>query len=446
MSHSLLRLAQMCFVAVGVLLISGCRSKLEKEYGTSEGFSARESPASVTVFRNLCDEQGSNSLTVRSLSPRARSKLGVIVWTPDMFPLHKPETFDWFDAWLADGDRILVYVGRDFSPMSDYWKQVTDEVLQNESNAEDTLLREYQALEDCQLETLRAHVRRIVATPWCMFDYEHSVMQRVDEFAGPWATGIDADRTRVFLRSFPVAYNPGSLAKLKSQFDRSAEDTSSKPTDDTEFSFKWQKNDIDMSSFVDDLSLDDFPEATLLLTTSDGTPLITEISKPKWGRSRVLIVSNASLLSNVSLINPGNLAIAKKIASQFNQNEVGFLTGSFDPPIRKDDRTEQQKGFEMLTIWPLNVITLHAIFIGMLMLLAIYPIFGRAKRLPQKSTRDFAQHVEAMGGLLYKSEDRFYALATIADYFKLVRKDPTSPWANVEPTIQQAPKSPFAKP
>ena len=97
----------------------------------------------------------------------------------------------------------------------------------------------------------------------------------------------------------------------------------------------------------------------------------------------------------------------------------------------------------MLTIWPLNVITLHAVFLGMLVLLAVFPIFGRAKQLPVKSTREFGQHIEAVGGLLFKSKDRFYALATIAEYFRNVRKEPTSAWANVEPAAHQQPKSPF---
>jgi hypothetical protein len=49
-----------------------------------------------------------------------------------------------------------------------------------------------------------------------------------------------------------------------------------------------------------------------------------------------------------------------------------------------------------------------------------------------------------MGTLLFKSADRFYAMATIADYFRYVRKEPTSPWAHVDASVQQEPKSPFA--
>ncbi len=51
-----------------------------------------------------------------------------------------------------------------------------------------------------------------------------------------------------------------------------------------------------------------------------------------------------------------------------------------------------------------------------------------------------------MAALLYKSRDRFYALATIADYFRTVRRDPKSEWANCEVGVNKTPNSPFAAP
>lgn len=149
------------------------------------------------------------------------------------------------------------------------------------------------------------------------------------------------------------------------------------------------------------------------------------------------------MISNISLTNLQNFEIAKKLVNRLPMQNIGFVMGAFDPRVRKDDNADQQKGFEMLTIWPLNVISLHAVFLGMLVLIAAFPIFGRAKRLPLKSSRDFGQHIEAVGGLLYKSKDKFYAVSTIAEYFREVRNEPTSPWAKVEPMAQQEATSPF---
>jgi hypothetical protein len=170
---------------------------------------------------------------------------------------------------------------------------------------------------------------------------------------------------------------------------------------------------------------------------------VSEITKKSWGSSKIIVPSNASLISNISLTNAENMVIARKLIDEMADKRIGFLEGAKDPPIRKDDASEQQKGFEMLTVWPLNVISIHAVFLGMLVLLAVYPIFGRAKTLPVKSSQEFGKHIEAVGGLLSKSRDRFYALATISEYFRNVRKEPTNPWANVEPESQQEPKSPF---
>jgi hypothetical protein len=97
----------------------------------------------------------------------------------------------------------------------------------------------------------------------------------------------------------------------------------------------------------------------------------------------------------------------------------------------------------MLTEWPLNVISFHAFFLGMIVLASLFPILGSPKKLPELSTQNFAQHVEALGALLFRSSDRFYALTTIADYFRVVRKDPNSPWAKYEETVHQQPSSPF---
>ena len=396
-------------------------------------------------------------------------KLNAIVWTPDAFELHQPATFDWIDRWLASGDRTLVYVGRDFSPTADYWSQSAEAFSREENSPPDVLSSlEQQAIETTNLDQMRFRVRPKTATPWCLFDHSDAVAERVLKVKGPWAESTDPSMARWFVRSFPVGYTKKVLASAKKDFDREAEDTSSKtgvtvttpnqpPTTmtplgtpatpasgtDPEYSFRWQTSDANMLKYVNAITTSDIPKMKSRLSTDDDKPLIAEITKTSWKNSRVFLVANSSLLSNISLTNYENLSIAKKLVDELPRTNVGFLTGSQDPLVRTDDSSDQQKGFEMLTIWPLNVVSIHAVFLGMLVLLAVFPIFGRAKELPKKSTREFGQHVEAVGALLYKSRDRFYALATIAEYFRIVRKEPTSTWAKTDPIVQQEPKSPF---
>ena len=426
------------------LLLAGCRNSLSTQYGLSEGTDAKYSPASVSLFRNMCNADGRSTLVVRSFSPRAMSKLNAIVWSPDAFEPHQPETMAWIDRWLSTGDRTLVYVGRDFSPTADYWSQSASKFSNSHAAYQDALsAREQQALEWTVLDRMRARVRTKVSTPWCLFNHEQGFEERVSELKGPWSDAIDASNARLFIRSYPMGYSEESLMAVQKEFDWEPEDTPAKPTSVKDYELHWQTSDATMLGFVKALKISDLPELDCLLSTKDDRPLVSEISRPSWGNSSVIVLSNSSLISNISLTNFENRAIAKKLFERLPKQNIGFLTGTLDPRVRKDDNSDQQKGFEMLTIWPLNVISLHAVFLGMLVLLAAFPIFGRAKRLPLKSTRDFGQHIEAVGGLLFKSQDRFYALATIAEYFRNVRKEPTSPWANVEPIAQQEPKSPF---
>ncbi len=445
--------ASLFAICVAVTLLPGCRYPLGTSYGLSEGTEAHTSPASVSLFRNMCNADGRTTLVVRSFSPRAMTKLNAIVWSPDSFAQHSPETIAWLDRWLTSGDKTLVYVGRDFSPMADYWSQSAEE-LSNEaiSNNDALSAREEQAAAQAQLDKMRSGTRAKTATPWCLFDNTQGIEERVNKVNGPWASVFDPSNARLFIRSFPVGYAERTLGSNQKLFDRESEDTSTKqaasvntapnaPT--TEFDFKWQKSDATMLDYVKALNASELPEMNSYLSTTDDKTLIAEITKSTWGSSRVVILANASLISNLSLTNSENLAIAKKLLNELPKSNIGFLTGNSDPRVRTDDSSDQQKGFEMLTIWPINVISLHAVILGILALLAAFPIFGRAKLLPVKSTREFGQHIEAIGGLLFKSLDRSYALATIAEYFRNVRKEPTSPWAGIEPPSQQEPKSPF---
>ena len=444
----------------------GC-NKLSREYGISEGTEARQSPAAISVFRNLCDSEGCDTKEVRSLSPRAMDRLQAIIWTPNHFGAHRSETFEWMNKWLASGDRTLVYVGRDFSAMADYWRQCSENLLQQEeiNHGERWNCLEQIAVAQREIDQLRSSVRQSIATPWFLFDYTNSVEKQVKSVSGPWADSIDISKSRIFLRGVPVGMNLRSYSDLKKVFDRepapisatattgngapaTAPNTIAPPANTPaapDYEFEWSKQDADMLTAIKMFPESDRPRLDFLLATQEREPLIAEITSSKWGKSRVIVLANSSMISNLGLINDQNRSLARRLIAKLPKKSVGFVSGSLDPIVRKDDLAEQQKGFEMLTIWPLNVVTLHAVFLGMLALIALFPIFGRPKLLPRKSHRDFGLHVDAVGAMLLKSKDRFYALATIADYFRQVRKEPTSPWANVDPVSQQDPTSPFAK-
>ena len=50
-----------------------------------------------------------------------------VVWTPDNYDLPSEEVCDFFDKWLsARPGRTLVYVGRDYDAVYDYWSDMAD--------------------------------------------------------------------------------------------------------------------------------------------------------------------------------------------------------------------------------------------------------------------------------------------------------------------------------
>jgi hypothetical protein len=74
--------------------------------------------------------------------------------------------------------------------------------------------------------------------------------------------------------------------------------------------------------------------------------------------------------------------------------------------------------------------TIHAALLAMVAIIAAFPIFGRPKSTPKVSTANFGEHVESIGELLRATNGRDYAVEAISKYFRIVRRDQKSVWAN----------------
>ena len=169
-----------------------------------------------------------------------------------------------------------------------------------------------------------------------------------------------------------------------------------------------------------------------LLMGSGAEALVVQIDQ-EHTTSKVLIVSNASIVSNVGMLGVGQRRIAERLIERFSRGGVGFITGSGDPLLRASgSEIGEQRGFEMLTVWPLNVLTIHGAVAAMVAILAFSPIFGRPKRLRGASTADFGEHVQAVGELIRGTGDVQYAKRTISKYFRVVRGDSVSAWSTLD--------------
>jgi len=172
-----------------------------------------------------------------------------------------------------------------------------------------------------------------------------------------------------------------------------------------------------------------------LLMGSGAEALVVQIDQ-EHTLSKVLVVANGSIVSNVGMLGVGQRRIAERIIDRFSAGGVGFISGSGDPLLRSGgSELEVQRGFEMLTVWPLNVLTIHGAIAAMVAILAFSPIFGRPKRLRGSSTADFGEHVQAVGELIRGTGDVQYAKRTIAKYFRVVRGDSVSPWSTLDQSV-----------
>lgn len=439
------RFASLAIVLIVAALCSlGCGSRYPtSHYGLSEGSSARVSPDAVSAFRNMCDETNRKSMKVGSLSNRTANKLSSLIWIPEESFVHSAPVLDWMEEWLKKGGKTLIYVGRDYSPTADYWDFASSELQSQEKDKSIVVgALENKALEELKLDSLQSSQRDRIALPWALLENEAGLFETIEHLEGPWASDLQEHKHRIRVRSFFRDWSSADSEKVSKQLDWQSEVSDSSKPVQSSFPKQWTTGDtknLEIAKKAEENDLD----AKVMLASKSSKPLITVLSKEEWQGSQVILLANSCFISNYSMTHRGNRVLAHKLIADLPQGKVGFLTLARDPRVSTGDDEEEQRGFEMLTEWPLNVISFHAFFLGMIVLASLFPILGSPKKLPELSTQNFAQHVEALGALLFRSSDRFYALTTIADYFRLVRKDPNSPWAKYEETVHQQPSSPF---
>ena len=439
------RFASLAIFLIGAAFCSlGCGSRYPtSNYGLSEGSSARVSPDAVSAFRNMCDETNRKSMKVGSLSNRTANKLSSLIWIPEESFVHSAPVLDWMEEWLKKGGKTLIYVGRDYSPTADYWDFAGAELQSQEKNKSTVVgALENKALEELKLDSLQSGQRDRIALPWALLENEAGLFETVEQLEGPWASDLQEHKHRIRVRSFFRDWSSADSEKVSKQLDWQSEVSDSSKPVQSSFPKQWttgDTNNLEIAKKAEENDLD----AEVMLASKSNKPLITVLSKEEWQGSQVILLANSCFISNYSMTHRGNRVLAHKLIADLPQGKVGFLTLARDPRVSTGDDEEEQRGFEMLTEWPLNVISFHAFFLGMIVLASLFPILGSPKKLPELSTQNFAQHVEALGALLFRSSDRFYALTTIADYFRVVRKDPNSPWAKYEETVHQQPSSPF---
>ena len=168
------------------------------------------------------------------------------------------------------------------------------------------------------------------------------------------------------------------------------------------------------------------PEFTRLLTSQDAT-LVSRLTASEWDEGQILVVTNGSFLLNLPLVNHQHRILAGKLVAACGatgQRVVFLESGPEGPPVLDvEPDTKAPTGFEVFTVWPIGVVAMHFVILGITACFALLPIFGRPRQLEEEPLSDFGKHVEALGELLAATADHQYAARRVRDYHAQFRKE-----------------------
>lgn len=413
-----------------VLLCAGCSKpvQLDTSYGRTFGTPGQKSVNGTSVLAEMFEQAGHNVRTTGRFSPRLE-QADTIVWFPNDFGPPSAPHRKYLEEWLAARPgRTLVYVGRDYDATSDYWRQATPLAKPEQVAEYHRKLADAIAEWNSQRGTLPAGSYQ----RWYKTD-SSSAPRAATRLRGPWSRRVDRKKTNIQL---------GQKYLVPTLADR--------PSSEYE-------------------SLPDFE----VLLSSEGDPIVTRVTSSDWYDSQIFVVANGSFLLNFPLVNKEHRKLAGALIEECTvDGEVYFVeSGPGGPPIRKrEEDTPPRTGFDMLTVWPINVILLHTIGWMLLVCICLYPIFGRPRRVygvfgraatrmtsplahwllaippegseaedgPQ-STGDFGRHLTALGELISLTGDREYAEQKLQYYHDHVKRESGATHVPAKPTKTTAP-------
>ncbi|MBM4005061.1 MAG: hypothetical protein FJ295_17535 [Planctomycetes bacterium] len=390
-----------------VLVVSGCsRPPLESDYGKRD----LKTVDGTGVLASMFEQAGHKVGSWRRLSPKL-SRCDTIVWAPASYSPPSLEVREYLEGWLSEeSGRTLIYVGRDFDPVPGYWQRMAAVMPAAQRLEVDQNLAK--ALLDRQ--TSRQTVSTDSYARWFV-QRQSWVEGPVRSIGGRWAESLDASQAELRLGHrlesprisdipppptiAPGAPTPAQVRKIPPFLRRLI-----------------QQPQAELRSL---------PTQFEVLLTADGQPFVTRVTDEEWDESRILVVANGSFLMNMPLVNPVHRQWAGKLIDECGSpGRVIFLeTDELGATIHeRDSGGGAVTKIEFLSTWPSFIVMLHVLAMGLIYCAKVFPIFGRARELPETSPSDFGKHIEALGSLLEKTEDLEFARQRIAFYHQHVRR------------------------
>ena len=383
----------LALLASVILVSSGC-SQLYTDYGESKGISGRTSLNGFGALRSAFEQAGFRTRDVSRLSNRVR-RTDVIVWTPKTVDSVDDRVTRWFEAWLRQGDRTLVFVIPDSGSEVDYWMEAA-KLAPPEQRLE---YRKRAARSINERIEWRLNRPNISSNGW--FQVEPLEERRiVSELTGPWQADLEVPDETIATEDAAqedVASDEVELASLEFSlvpYDSEAVvATNTKPTPIVGATGPGTPAWIMPTTSTPTKTPIEF--VPLLSDDADNT-VVGEIRSDQWRGSRILVVAAGSLLTNYAFSRDPNRRLADKIIADSKPAEnpeplTGFLSsdGGTVPVSEREPNAPQVTGMEMLTEWPISIVTMHGAVLGMIFCLMLLPIFGRPKKIRRTEDNNF---------------------------------------------------------
>ena len=466
----------LCLVIAGLIAQSGCNVQLPKEiYGENSSTNAIESLNGFSVFRSMINDSGRQTFSTPSLSHRL-DRCGAIIWTSNGFDVPTARQSAWIQDWLQENTgSTFVIVGRDYEAGKDYWTAAAEQAsLRSKSEyLQQAALSQAESdarfLENAKIESQ--------ITPWfvqrnVLGSFHQLQLHRGEEDSSKVAENKTDELLIGYQRSTLIPLPAVDREELRNKFKMEllALDEvydaflDEKYVDEYEYEYGDEYGEAYDKQWEEDYS-QNLPEAIKqanaeieAITPLDAKlaqidqlvikPLLIDereaafafaVNDPdNWPGSELLVINNGSILNNYALANPVNRIEVQRLIERLpKKGRIAFMNAE-DPRISFRPDSDLPFGLAMLTIFPLNVIVVHIVVAGILILVVLWPIFGRPQISRPVNERDFGKHVQAFGRILRRTGDRTFANHMIGRYFREQRREPQSPWSQIDET----PKSP----
>ncbi len=391
--------SQRCLILAAAACITfggGC-SELTTEYGRTSGSSAYSSINGYGTFRLAMENSGIADRDVVRLTDRLKKDTDILVWAPQNLNPLNPEAVNWIDSWLKTGNRLLIYIAPDNGCEVEYWEK-TRPLAPAEKRLE---YRRRAAKSRTERMVKLSYGRYQPSYKW--FSVNHlSKPEKIKASSGPWTTANDSNQTS----EAPWTPLENGVAKGKQGKTKTGGQT---PPLNANFQS--------------------------LLQTGNGTTYVAEIKAASWNNSKIIVVSAGSLLSNFGLTQRPNQLLADRIIQdavslKTSDLNAGFLNNNGMPLAvsSSDDGVQIARGMEFLTVWPVSLLTMHGMFLGLIICIALWPIFGRPRRIMYQSKGNFGDNLNAVAALMNNVGGKQYARRKISDYMQRIRGETSGPW------------------